>query len=433
MKRAIINVRIYDFDEYIENGFVMFDDEIIEVGPMSAFAAQDLKIIDGKGKLLMPGLVCGHTHIYSTFARGLSLPFNPKNFQEILDQMWWKLDRQLDNETTYHSGIVSACDFAKNGVTTLIDHHASGTDIAGSLAALKRAVVDEVGLRGAFAFETSDRFYVEASIEENVAFAQQCQTGKAAGLFGLHASMSLSEATLQKVKRRLGNLPIHIHVAESNMDQADCRRQYKETVIERLNRHGLMNPDSIYVHAIHVDDGELKLIKETGGVIAVNVSSNMNNGVGLPNIMDFMKHGIPVIAGNDGLSSAMAHEYLNIHYAMHHHGKTPMAFGLGQVQSIIAATYAYASRILKTKLGRIRPGYVSDFVLLPYDPPTPIDQTNAFGHLFFGLFHSFKPSDVYVAGRHIVANYGMEPKVIDKYRKAQDVSRKLWQRLQQEE
>ena len=141
MKKAIINAKIYDFATFLDNGFVIFDHVINQVGAMENFVDEGYEIIDARGALLMPGLVCGHTHIYSKFARGLSLPFNPKNFQEILDQMWWKLDRHIDNETSYYSGIVAAADFLRDGVTTIIDHHASGKEIAGSLASLKLSLI----------------------------------------------------------------------------------------------------------------------------------------------------------------------------------------------------------------------------------------------------------------------------------------------------
>ena len=124
--KAIINARIYDYDKYIENGYVVFDKKIVKVGEMKSFKNNGYQLIDAKGQMLLPNFVCAHSHIYSIFARGLALPFNPKNFQDILNQMWWKLDSQIDNEITYYSGIAAGSEFLLNGVTTVIDHHASG-------------------------------------------------------------------------------------------------------------------------------------------------------------------------------------------------------------------------------------------------------------------------------------------------------------------
>ncbi|HOC80292.1 MAG TPA: amidohydrolase family protein, partial [Bacilli bacterium] len=375
MKKAIINIKIYDFAKFSNDSFVIFDQAILHVGAMSDFVDEGFEIIDGRGALLMPGLVCAHTHIYSKFARGLALPFNPKNFQEILDQMWWKLDRHIDNETSYYSGIVAAADFLRDGVTTIIDHHASGQEISGSLASLKKAVCDEASMRALFAFEVSDRFNVDEAIEENISFIRNFKTPHAAGLFGLHASMSLSEDTLNQVSARLKGAPIHIHVAESEMDEEDAINKYGERVVERLDRHGLINEDSLLIHCVHVNDKELDIIKRRQAAIVVNVTSNMNNAVGLPNINKFREKEIPVMIGNDGLSSGIANEYINVLYSAHLLNKKPTAFDLGNLLEMINQGYEYVSRHLGVKLGRIEVGYEADLLLMPYVPPTALDKS----------------------------------------------------------
>jgi len=158
------------------------------------------QIIDAKKNLVLPGFAVGHTHIYSTFARGLNLPFNPLNFKDILNQLWWKLDSKLGERENYYSALISGIEFIKNGVTTVIDHHASGLQIKGSLKTLKNALCDEIGLRGIFCFETSDRFNIDECIEENLDFL--CTRSEMhAGIFGLHASLSLSDDTLEKISK----------------------------------------------------------------------------------------------------------------------------------------------------------------------------------------------------------------------------------------
>lgn len=429
MIKAIVNARIYDFNQFIEDGFVIFDDKILSVGSMTEFINDNYHLIDGKDHLVCPGLINSHTHIYSTFARGMSVPFNPQNFQEILDQLWWKLDRNLDNEMTYYSGIVSAVDHVKNGITTMIDHHASGVDIKGSLKALKKAVCDEVGLRGVFAFETSDRFNIDEAILENVSFYNENQSHLTRGLFGLHASMSLSEETLKKVKKQIGNMPIHIHVAESVMDEADCQNKYQEKIIKRLERHGLLNKGSIIAHGIYIDDEEMEIIKAHDCTIAVNFSSNMNNSVGLPPLKEFRKHDLNVMVGNDGISSAITTEYLSLYYATHLLDKTPNLFGLDELKSMINQSYNYASKILDVKLGRIEQGYEADLMIIPYLPPTPINESNTLGHMFFGLFHSFKPRCVFISGKQIVNFFDVSEELKNQYFKANQYAKKLWERI----
>ena len=432
MAKAILNTTLYDFKDYHENAYIIFDEKIIEIGLMSHFQDHGYELIDGKDHLVLPGLVCGHTHIYSAFARGLSLPFSPKNFQEILDQLWWKIDGSLNLDMVYHSGIVFGLDFLKNGVTTLIDHHASGQDILGTLKKLKKAITQDIGLRGVFAFETSDRFDVKSCIKENINFAQLNHDDTSRGLFGMHASSSLSDQTLLKIRQKLGDLPIHIHVAESTLDEEDSLNKYKMRIISRLIKYKLLNPQSIIAHGIYLDDNELDLIKEHQAVLAVNFTSNMNNGVGVPNLHRYIDKKIPIILGNDGISSAMTTEYLMAYYMMHHQDQSPNPFQLSDLLKMINDTYDYASSILQTKLGKFENDYQSDLLMIPYIPPTPMNQDNIFGHLFFGTFHSFKPKHVFIKGKQKIKNYQAHRKLEEKYRNAQNSSSELWHNLTKE-
>lgn len=429
---ALINVRIFDYENYIESGYVVFDEHVQEVGKMSEFKDKGYKVIDGKGQLLMPNFVCAHSHIYSIFARGLILPFNPKNFQEILDQMWWKLDREIDNPVTYYSGIAAGSEFLLNGVTTIIDHHASGRDIIGSLTFLKKALDNTLHLRSILCFETSDRFDVNECIKENISFANRYHTSHVAGLFGMHASMSLSEETLKKVSRKIKDLPIHIHVAESDMDEDDSYAKYKTSIIERLDKHSLINKDSLIVHGVFLSDKELDIIKERKAYMVVNTTSNLNNAVGITDIKKFLDKGIQVMIGNDGLSSSMAIEYQNAMYLTHLKNESPTALNVGHILGMINNAYDYASRRLGIKLGKIKSGYVSDFMLVDYTPFTEMNSGNAFGHIFYGLFPNFRPNDVYVGGKRLVKSGEIvSQKAKNELIESRKYSETLWKRVKE--
>ncbi len=431
MTKAIINAIIFDFDHFYNPGYVLFSDTIIKVGPMDTFSASAAdEIIEGRNHLVMPSLVVGHTHIYSAFARGWANPETFETFPEILKKQWWKLDASHTLPSLYASGIVSAVDHVKNGVTTLIDHNASGT-IEGALETLKKAVVDDVGLRAMFAFETSDRFNVDTCIKENTAFIETNQNEKTSGHFGLHASFTLSEDTLKKVRRNLNGAPIHIHVAEGKEDEEHCVKNHGERVVERLARHELLTPDSLIVHALFVNEKERALIKKHRAVVALNPGSNMNNGVGFPDFKALKNQAIPVIAGNDGLSMGITQEYLNLFFGSHLHTHDPQGFDMTDLQKVIDDTYAYASRRLNIKLGRFKKGYKADLLMHPYVPPTPMDKTNALGHLVFGLFSSFKPSDVFIDGHFIVHHYKVSDKTNRLYQNASKEAQKCWKRLEE--
>ncbi len=429
---ALINVRIFDYENYIESGYVVFDEHVQEVGKMSDFKNKGYKVIDGKGQLLMPNFVCAHSHIYSIFARGLILPFNPKNFQEILDQMWWKIDREIDNPVSYYSGIAAGSEFLLNGVTTIIDHHASGKDILGSLTALKKALDNTLHLRSILCFETSDRYNINECIKENISFANRYHTSHVSGLFGMHASMSLSEETLKKISKKLKDLPIHIHVAESDMDVVDSEAKYHTSIIERLDKHNLINEDSLIVHGVFLSDKELDIIKKRKAYMVVNTTSNLNNAVGITDIKKFIDKGIPVMVGNDGLSSSMAIEYQNAMYLTHLKNASPTALNVSHILTMINNAYDYASRRLGIKLGKIKSGYVSDFMLVNYTPFTEMNSGNAFGHIFYGLFPNFRPNDVYVDGKHLVKSGELvSPKVKTELIESRKYSETLWKRVKE--
>lgn len=431
--KAIINVRIYDYKNYIENGFVVFDEKIRKVGKMSDFKNDGYEVIDGNGQLLLPNFVCNHAHIYSIFARGLALPFNPHNFVEILEQMWWKMDAKIDNKTTYYSGICAGKEFIENGVTTIIDHHASGTDIIKSLTMLKKSLVDDLGLRALLCFETSDRYPVDKCIKENISFMDKFKSDHVRGLFGMHASMTLSDKTLKAVARKLGDNPIHIHVAESEMDEDDSFNKYHMSIMERLDKFGLVNPNSLIVHGVSISDKELDIVHKNNAYMVVNTTSNMNNAVGIPNVRNYLEHNIKVLVGNDGLSSNMATEYLNVLYTTHLYNKTPLGLGLGEVLEMINNSYDYVSKMLGIKLGKIEKDYESDFLLVPYKPFTEMNSDNAFGHVFYGLYPSFRPNDVYASGKLLLKNRKIVSRKVNRlFDEANEVSKDLWRRIKED-
>lgn len=426
--KALTNACIFDFHNFKENSYIIFDnDEIKEVGDMIDFQGAD-DIYDCKGMIVMPGLINCHTHIYSTFARGMSVPFNPMKFQDILDQLWWKLDGQLDNKANYYSGLMYGCDCIKNGVTSVIDHHASGIDIKGSLSELKRSICDDLFMRGIFCFETSDRFNVDECIKENIDFAKN-KSEHFAGMFGMHASMSLSDDTLTKISKSIDDIPVHIHVAESGDDVKDCYDKHGKSIVERLNDFGLLNKNSILAHCVHISEEEAKIISEKGCSIAMNPTSNMNNAVGLANYEMFRKFQISCMIGNDGLGSNITRDFLNMVFGMKNRLNGPTKFDLSDLNIMIDNGYKFMSDMLGVKIGKIEKGYKADMITVPYEPPTPMNADNALSHVFFGIFDNFKPRDTWCSGRCMMKDYKLNFESEEIYLKAKQEATKVWTRI----
>lgn len=415
--KALINVRIYDYERYIELGYVIFDQKILEVGEMKNFSNwSELPVEDGRGLFLIPGLVNGHTHIYSTLFRGSPLNVLPNNFLEILSKKWWKFDKELTLPTIKESALGHGRSALLSGVTSLIDHHASG-EIIGSLQVISKEL-ENLGIKHILCFETSDRFDVNRCISENLSL------GKLRGHFGLHASLSLSDETLKSVSYVLDR-PIHIHVAESNADEILTQERYGKKVVERLDEFGLLLADSILAHCVHINDDEAQIIKDRNCQIAINPTSNTNNAVGIYNNKLLQEKAIPVLVGTDGLGSNIAKEYQYLYYLGNQSNNHPSKVSLDWIKAQIENSYNYFNRVYGCKIGRIKKGYDSDFILFKYESITPINDENIFAHLLFGMFEALKPDTVYTSGKKRVDEY----RVIGSRKVDSEVVENLWRCL----
>ena len=367
-----------------------------------------------------------HTHVYSTFARGIPLKVVPKDFRDILEKVWWKLDSALDLEAVYYSGLVAGIECIKNGVTTLFDHHA-GTAISGSLETLRKSLCDVLGLRAVLCFETSDRFDVSACLDENLSFMSR-RNAKSLGLFGLHASFTLSENTLSRVSEVLEGRPIHIHVAEAPVDEKASVEKYGMRVLERLKKHNLLNENSILAHCVHIDELEADIISESGAFVAVNPTSNMNNGVGLPNTKLLRRHSVSFVVGTDGLGFNLTRDLLNLFFTQRlllGQG----SFDLEDLRRAILHSYSLASTLFEKNIGRIMPGYIADLITFDYATPTPLSEENIFAHIFFGVWDRVELKDVMVGGEFLMRDGNLRVDQDEIFSRSRRVCQKVWRRM----
>jgi cytosine/adenosine deaminase-related metal-dependent hydrolase len=309
----IERARIADlFGTYLESGYVIVEGEkIAKVGAGPAPEVPGAKRIDAQGFLLTPAFVNAHAHLYSSLARGIFLrEFSPKSFGQILEQLWWKLDRALDLEGVYLSALVGGLSHLRRGVSAIFDHHASPNAILGSLSQIKRAL-SQLGLRGDLCYEVTDRGGPkerDLGIEENVRFAKEERIfGRFSSHFGLHASFTLSNETLEKCRREAEPLGLgyHSHLAEGKEDPLDSLQKYGMRTAERLDQFGILKENSILAHGIQLSQAELELLSERKPTIAHNPRSNMNNAVGAAQVEKMVARGIPVALGTDGFGCDM--------------------------------------------------------------------------------------------------------------------------------
>ena len=361
--------------------------------------------VDARGCVVMPGFINAHLHLYSAFARGIRVPGPPpRNFIEVLERLWWRLDRTLTPEDVYFSALAGAIESAKAGTTTLIDHHASPNACDGSLSLVHDAL-DAVGLRGVLAYEVSDRDGRQREgIAENARFIARCREksgeGRFAGLFGLHASFTLSDATLAEARTAADSLgaPFHVHVAEDAHDLAHARAAGSRSVVRRLADAGVLRPGTIAAHCIHLEDGDERILAERGVIVAHCPQSNSNNAVGTADVMRLLDAGVTVGLGTDSFTMSVPHE-AQVGVIVQRLARRDPAAAFGEITAAATHTNArIAARYLGVKLGEIAPGCAGDLAVFRYEPPTPLTVDSFGGHLVFGLARAPVAGTV-VAGR----------------------------------
>lgn len=389
----------------------------------------------------MPGNICAHTHFYGAYARGLAIPGSaPKDFPEILEKLWWPLDRALDADSVRASADVMLLDAIKHGTTTLIDHHASPNAIEGSLDMISDAV-DQSGLRAVLCYEVTDRNGMqgaETGIQENLRFIQRSMSGKVAdgrvaGMFGLHASLTLSETSLEKCRSLAPDgIGFHIHVAEHEADEYDSLAKSGLRVVDRLHKHGILGPRSIVAHAVHVDTQEVNLLLESGTWVTHQPRSNMNNGVGVAQVESLLRLGVPVCLGTDGFSHTMWEEWKTaylLHKVWHRDPRRMNGSDVAKMGAVNNAALA-GSFFPGAPVGVIKSGAHADLIFVDYKPYTPLTPGNLPWHIIFG-FHESMVTTTMVAGNVLMRDRRVltmdEEEIVAR---AQALAPGVWQRYQ---
>lgn len=404
------------------------------------------RTIDLDGRILMPGLVCGHTHFYSALARGVLARIAPSSdFVSTLRNLWWRLDRAIDREILEASGMAAALDAVRSGCTCVIDHHASPAFVEGSLDVLASCLA-RVGLRGVLCYETTDRNGRDGAlrgIEENRRFAAKVDAERrAAGespragdglphgphlveaMIGAHAPFTLGDdtlAALASVVRGSGR-GFHVHVSEDPFDASHSHHAYGRDPLARLAGHGLLSDRALVAHGVHLPAADRDLLAASGAFLAHNARSNMNNRVGYQHALASLPR---VVLGTDGIGSDMLEECRTA-YFKHRDAGGPL--GPGDFARFLQAGNEVVQRCFGGRFGSVEPGAAADLVVLDYRPPTPLVAENVAGHLVFGM-RSADVQSVIVGGRLVLEDrrFPFDPQPL--LRQAREAARKLWRAM----
>lgn len=422
---------LHDYSVLIEDG------KIKSIKPKEEFKDRYDKETDADGKVIMPGFINAHMHFYSTLVRGLANIKPSNNFVEVLKNLWWKLDRILTLENCYYSAIIMLLNGIRHGTTTFIDHHASPKSVRGSLMSIAKAV-NESGLRACLCYEVSDRDgqkITDEGIMENAEFIKYCRDNKSdflKALFGLHAAFTLSDETLEKASQtgKELNTGFHIHTAESESDQKFNYEKYKMRVVNRLHKFGILGQDSIAVHCVHINDEEMDILSETKTPVVHNPQSNMNNAVGIADIIKMSEKGILVGLGTDAMTVNMTEELRVALWAQHLRSGNPSAGFTEVTSTLLKNNSKIAGRIWNLPLGVIKEGSPADIIIIDYLPPTPIDENSYSGHIVFGISQSQVDTTI-VNGKILMENKKLRLDVDENeiYAKAREQTKILWKKF----
>jgi len=424
-----------DDNRFVENGSVYIEgNRIVAVGDLDASRYSPDRTIDAGGKLVMPGLINAHHHLYSTFARGFTPPGpTPRNFDENLKSLWWKLDAALNEEDVYYSALLALMDSARAGCTTVIDHHASPSCCDGSLDQVERAFRD-VGLSGCLCYEVSDRNKDGEGIEENERYIRKCRDSddeQMTALFGLHASMTLGNKTLERCTEVAHDLDagFHVHVAEDEIDGQITRERYGQNIMDRFGAFGIPGRKTIFVHGTCLEPAEMDLLHATDSILVNNPESNMNNGLGVSPILDMLEHGVTVGVGTDGISSHLISQARAMYLHQRAEQRDPTLAFAEACEILLKNNARICNRLFAETRGALAAGQLADVVIHDYVPFTPLNADTFYGHLLFGL--SFSRIQTTIARGRVIVDDGRLPNLDEEAIRAQctERARAIWARI----
>ena len=405
MPRIIINnadiLTLNDADDAHFGGHVVIDgDRIVAVGDgrWSGAATDDDTVIDAQGKLAMPGLVDLHYH--TAIGKGYSdhLPL-----WEYLDTCWYPLIRNLDPEAAYWAAMASYAESLKGGVTTV-------NDMYRQLPSLGKAAA-EIGIRAVLSNDVALPEHDLDTLETNKE-AHQAVHGLGDGRVEVYVGIEwlpLGSPEMLRDARALADdlgTGIHIHLNESLTEVEDSKKRFGQRPTEVAYDAGLLGPDCIAAHCVHLSDREIALMRETGTQISHNPSSNAKLGNGIARLPEMLNAGLNVGLGHDAAECNNSRDLFEvIKFAGVIHRANRLDASLTQAPDVIRMATRNGADALKHQTGRLEVGRKADVILVntrtvAFTPLVPGDKAHLYSHLAFAANGS--AVDTTIVNGHIV-------------------------------
>ena len=386
--------------------------------------------LNAGGRIITIPLVNFHDHIYSRLAKGLSITGSMGSFKEILHNLWWKLDRILDEEMVRASAQMAALESIKNGVTYIFDHHSSPYFINQSLELIS-GILFENKIRNVACYEISDRNGAASSVKsllENKNFAEMGTGDNIKAMLGIHASFTVSDDTLAEAAEIISelNLGIHIHLCEDKLDRTSSKEFANDYPVQRLKKYNLLNDKSILAHGIYLTKNDYAAIEENGSALVYNFDSNMNNAVGLPDLINVPEF-VPRLVGTDGMNSNISKAMKTLFLLLRHQGHSfDSAFRV--FQKIYFDQISFIRKYFDD-FPSLQKNDRADFIIWDYIPPAPLTADNFWGHFVYGVLersiHTVVQDGRFLLKNFLLLNIDEEKTWMNIYKQGERLSKKF--------
>ena len=353
------NGDVQDADIIIEDDKIAFVGRVVN-GNVLADHVKNIKIIDGKGKLAIPGLVNAHTHASMTLLRSFA---DDKKLMDWLQEDIWPIEAKMTREDIYIGAALAAVEMIRSGTTTFADMYGPCMDEVAK-------VVDESGLRGVLSRGLIGVADGDKKLQENIELFKEfhnASDGRITVMFGPHAIYTCPPEYLIKVANAASELgaEIHIHMNETLDEINNCIKDYGKRPFEVINETGLFDLGTLAAHCVHLSNEEIEIIKEKNIRVAHNPGSNMKLASGIAPVPKLLKEGVVVALGTDGASSNNNLDMLEEVKlaALLHKVDTLNPLAIPAAEALKLATENGAKAVGLENTGRIEKGYKADIVL----------------------------------------------------------------------
>ncbi|MCG2809359.1 MAG: amidohydrolase [Candidatus Portnoybacteria bacterium] len=358
--------------EIIKNGAIFIDGNAIKEIRASAeigkkYRSQAKKIIDGRGRVALPGLINTHTHLAMSLLRGYA--------DDLSLEDWWQnyiypIESKFGREEVYWGSLLALVEMVKSGTTYFTDFYYHEDEVG--------KAAQKVGMRGALGCAVLDfpSFYSKnpADAFRKIEKLAKRKIGLTDYALAPHMFQTTSLETYKRAKKiaRQNNLLLTTHLSETKQEVDFSLKKYKKRPVEALDEAGILDEKTLLAHCCWLNKKEIKILARSGVSVAHCPISNMKLGSGIMPLEEMMEAGVNVCLGTDG---ACSNNCLDMFGEMKVAALTHKGYRLNPLiadaQTVLdMATINGAKALgLEKEIGSLEEGKKADIIILDFEKP----------------------------------------------------------------